>query len=165
MQLARLGWMAGPGVVLFPLWDHQQRLVNVKVRPPRQGKDKQMRTWPTAGRVRAVDGEAFPLFPWIPKGPDVVLCAGELDALALLSVGLPACSVTAGAGGWREEYASLLRDKRVTVLFDRGEEANAEYAAGQLPNVRRVHVWPSNRQRGYDATKFLLDGGNPQELT
>lgn len=146
--LSRIGWSASAGCIVVPLYDSTPRLVNVKMRRVGRG---QMRSWPGMS--------AFPLFPWVPKGRRVVLVAGEFDALALVCRGIPAVSVTAGAGTWLPEYRSALRNKRVTVAFDRGEEAAAEFAAGQLKRAR-VHIWTGAPAR-YDATQFLRDGGDP----
>ena len=151
IRVSRIGWSASTGCIVVPLYDSAARLANVKMR--RVGKG-QMRSWPGMSE--------FPLFPWVPEGRRVVLVAGELDALALVCRGIPAVSVTAGAGTWLPEYARALRNKRVTVCFDRGEEAAAEFAASQLKRAR-VHHWNGAPPR-YDPTKFLRDGGDPRTL-
>ena len=144
---------------MFPLFDERQYLVNVKVR--KSVEDVDPKNWPASSRP-VMDGEVFPLFPGVPRERDVVLCAGELDARALLSCGVPACSVTSGAGDWRDSYAAALAGKRVTVCFDAGEEASAEHAASKLRSAR-VHYW-SGKPSGYDATQFLRDGGCAEAL-
>jgi hypothetical protein len=153
IKLCRVGWVStgGRGYIVLPLYSNAStpRLVNVKAR--RVGKG-QMRTWPGHGE--------HPLFPFVPKGRRVVLVAGELDALALLCRGIPAVSVTAGAGTFLDEYGSALRNKRVTVAFDAGEEAQAEVAASALRRAR-VFTWPSGTPRRYDPTRFLREGGDP----
>jgi hypothetical protein len=151
IKLARVGWVsaAGRGYIVLPLFDQDGCLVNAKARRVGRG---QMRSWPGAGRPT-------PLFPEVPSGRRVVLVAGELDALALVCAGVPAVSVTAGAGTWLDEYATALRNKRVTVAYDIGEEEAGERAASALKHAR-LFTWPV----GKDATEFLKDGGDPGRI-
>lgn len=51
-------------------------------------------------------------------GDDMVICEGELDALALLSCGFNACTSTGGAMTFRQEWVELFNGRRVTIMFD-----------------------------------------------
>lgn len=54
-------------------------------------------------------------------GDDIVICEGELDALALLSCGFNACTSTGGSMTFQEEWAPLFDDKNVTIMYDNDE--------------------------------------------
>jgi DNA primase len=47
-----------------------------------------------------------------------MLVEGELDALALISQGIPAITITAGASVWLDELSQDFAGKHVTVLMD-----------------------------------------------
>jgi DNA primase len=51
-------------------------------------------------------------------GDDMIICEGELDALALLSCGFNACTSTGGAMTFRQEWVELFDGKNVTIMFD-----------------------------------------------
>lgn len=110
----RIGWDHRD--LIFPMF-HRGRLVAAKRRAPSDGA--QMKAW-------AGQGRAWPLYP----EPDrrrgwTLLVAGEFDALAARSVGVPASSVTLGAGHWREQWADDLRGLVVVVCFDTNEAVAA----------------------------------------
>lgn len=52
---------------------------------------------------------------------DIVICEGELDALALITCGHNACSSTGGAMTFQQEWAPLFEGKNVTIMFDNDE--------------------------------------------
>lgn len=54
-------------------------------------------------------------------GPEMVVCEGELDALALLSCGFNACTSTGGAMTFRSEWVPLFDNSKVTIMFDNDE--------------------------------------------
>ncbi len=98
--------------LIFPMFRGGE-LVAAKWRLPKGGA--QMRSWPGEGR-------AWPLYPEPdPAWRRRLLVAGELDALRALSAGLPAASVTLGAGHWRDDWTDALHGLRVVVCFDNNE--------------------------------------------
>jgi DNA primase len=52
------------------------------------------------------------------ENDELVLCAGELDALALIAQDIPAITATCGEGTWPDILSNLLSGKSVTVLPD-----------------------------------------------
>jgi DNA primase len=48
----------------------------------------------------------------------ITICEGEFDCLLLLSLGINACTSTAGAGTWESEWNSLFKDKRIRIIYD-----------------------------------------------
>jgi hypothetical protein len=142
----------------FPMYEGGE-LVAYKTREPRAGA--QMRSCRGAGR-------RWPLYPE-PEGSWVILTAGELDALRVLEAGLPACSVTLGAGKWREDWTPALRGRRVVVAFDNNETVQAMERTEALRGagidavqleLRRLGL----RSRNGDLSDFLNGGSSPSRL-
>ena len=55
------------------------------------------------------------------RSSELVLCEGELDALALVSNGFSAITATGGASAWPHELSAAFRGKSVTILLDNDE--------------------------------------------
>lgn len=93
------------------------------------------------------------LFPSMP----VIVVEGELDALALRSVDIPAVSSTGGSKTWNAEWAEMLKPFQVILAYD------ADVAG--VEGMMRVHTMlPSARiawlpvQYGKDPTEMLKEG-------
>ena len=123
----------------FPMFGADGALVAAKHRKARNGA--QMRSWPGGGRAWPLYGSARVR---VPDDDWRLIVAGELDALAGRSAGLPACSGTIGAGTWKDEWTAQLRGLRVVVCFD-----NNESRIGREMTDRLVAA-------GVDATRFDL---------
>jgi hypothetical protein len=158
----RIGLNKG-GRLTFPMFDGEGKLVAYKTRAPRSG-----------GNMRSIGGagRAWPLYPWPDEravGEDLLLCAGELDALCALSFGLDACSVTLGAGAWSAPWTRVLQNRRVLICFDNGELALAEkrqealHSAGvraRVIDLRKLGLAGAKA----DLSDYLIGGGAPREL-
>jgi hypothetical protein len=161
IETARIGWDGKR--LTFPMF-HESELVGFKTRLPRAGA--QLRSVPGAGRP-------WPLYPgsrepWRDEGW-VLLVAGELDALAGLSVGLPAASVTCGAGTWRDEWTHDLAGLSVVVCFDNNEQQWARERVAGLGAAGVVAHRLDLRTLGLDTPKgdlndYLTGGGDPARL-
>ena len=151
----------GRPVLTFPMYGVVGELVAYKVRRP--GRDQMLSV---GGK-----GRAWPLYPWpanAARAP-LVVCAGELDALCALSHGLDACSVTLGAGTWREGWTSAVRNREVVVCFDNGEQAHARRVRRLLSasgvKARKVSLRSLGlRKANGDLSDYLLGGGDPADL-
>lgn len=84
------------------------------------------------GRYKVPDGSRAALYPTVPRGEAVVLVAGMFDALIGRQFGLPTVTTTCGALV-PPELVEPFRDKRVAVVFDAGEQREAESVVGRLP--------------------------------
>ncbi len=80
-----------------------------------------------------------------------VLTEGELDALRLVSVGIPAVSGTGGAGTWNDEWRSLL-PPLVFICYDTDKAGveNAEKVHHRISGSRIVTL-----PEGKDVTEYL----------
>lgn len=161
-QNVGLAMRGGRPVLTFPMYGLIHELVAYKVRRP--GSGRQMRSVGGKGRV-------WPLYPWpaaVGKKP-LLVCAGELDALCAISAGLDACSVTLGAGCWRERWTQLLLNRDVIVCFDNGEQKQAGQVWGELRRsgvkARNVHLYSLGLKKpDGDVSDYLLGGGSTAAL-
>lgn len=84
-----------------------------------------------------------------------VLCEGELDAIRLDSIGIPAVSGTGGCGTFDEAWLSLLPES-VLICYDTD-------TAGKEASLKVHHVIPNSRivtlTDGKDVTEYLLNHG------
>lgn len=113
-------------------------------------------------------GRAWPLYPE-PEPGRTLLLEGELDALRARSEGLPATSVTLGAGTWRDEWTDALRGRLVVVCFDVGAEAAARRAVRRLRKAgvraRRLNLREFGlTEKNSDLSDYLDGGGSAAEL-
>lgn len=175
----RIGW--NHKAITLPMFDAWGALAGFKTRLPRPGV--KVHSHPGKGRP-------WPLYPPVATGAAgargwTLLAAGELDALAARSAGLPASSVTLGAGypaegdkparsgpgspWWRDAWTADLRGLRVVVAFDNNEATQAEACVSGLRaagiDARRLDL----RRLGLDAPKgdlndYLVGGGDPSAL-
>ena len=91
--------------------------------------------------------------------PTVVLCEGELDALALISCGIPAITLTSGAATWPQSASTALQGHRVYILMDNDEAGieGAKKRRQELPESTLLQ-WPE-RPEGWDATDEIRTYG------
>jgi hypothetical protein len=133
LKAAKIGWDGRR--LTFPMFQ-QGKLVAVKTRLPRIGA--QMMAWPGQGR-------SWPLYPEPGETDEwVLLVAGELDALRGRAAGLPAVSVTLGAGTWRPHWTEALRGHQIIICFDNNEGQQAHqrvrYLRAAGVNARRLDL-------------------------
>ena len=108
------------------------------------------------------------LFGWHliePKARTVVICEGEIDAMTLHQVGLPALSVNAGAGNhqWIEnDWERLERFSDILVCFDNDEAGDK----GAAEVINRLGIERCRRMRvgAKDANQWLQDGATPEQF-
>ena len=141
----------------IPVYDQQGKLVDIR-KYSLDGEPKFLAWEKGAGSTR--------LFGWqyVKDEELLVLAEGELDALTLIDQGIPAFSVTNGAGKWPDDPPDLT-GKTVYVDGDAdaaGQKMNVDlppklYAAGAAQVF--VVQWPPDVAAGYDVTDYFLDGG------
>lgn len=112
----------------------------------------------TAGSSAALYGAE--LLKNLGKGEDVVITEGELDALALRSLGQMAVSSTGGSGTWREEWSELLKSHKPVICYD-ADHAGVEGAmrvAMTFPSGVKIAWIPP--QYGKDPTDLIATGND-----
>jgi hypothetical protein len=128
--------------ITIPIYDARTRkLVNLR-----------RRYWPTVpasgGKYQGLPGRTIEnggvtVYPVLTPG-SLILVAGEFDALALQSNGLPGVSVTSGAATkWRQEWAWMVKGRRVAVLYDASprEQEQAISRAQELRQQGADDAW------------------------
>ena len=146
----------GKTYALFP-YLRDGELVNVKYRNVAEKRDMRQ------------EGGAEPcLFGWHlidPKARTVAICEGEIDAMTLHQVGVPALSVNAGAGNhqWIEnDWSRLDRFSEILILFDNDEsgEKGAREVMHRIgaERCKRV-ILPAK-----DANEYLLSGADGSDF-
>lgn len=108
------------------------------------------------------------LFGWHlidPKARTVAICEGEIDAMTLHQVGVPALSVNAGAGNhqWIEnDWQRLERFSEILVCFDNDEAGDK----GASEVINRLGIERCKRMRvgAKDANQWLQDGATPDQF-
>lgn len=161
IEAARLGWDGER--LIFPMFGPAGEVATAKWRLPRSGA--QMVCWPGRGRD-------WPLYPGVAREEGwTLVTAGELDALRARSAGLPAVSVTLGAGTWREEWTEDLRGLRVVLCFDVGEQWPARRWVRELRaagvHARRLdlrRLRPEIHEHGTDLSDYLNGEGEAAEV-
>jgi len=98
------------------------------------------------------------------QADELVICEGELDALALIAQGIPAITATCGASTWPDSLSERFKDKQVTVLMDddRAGEEGAKKRAGSLAQhgiAAKIAQWPEDRPDSWDVTDELREHG------
>jgi P4 family phage/plasmid primase-like protien len=104
------------------------------------------------------------------KERTLILTEGELDALCSMSQGLPAITVTGGAGTWKPEFTKRFKSKVLYIILDcdkAGRDGAKKIARELEPVVREIRIvdLDPERQDGYDLTNwFITDGKSKEEL-
>ncbi|RYF76815.1 MAG: toprim domain-containing protein [Comamonadaceae bacterium] len=141
----------GRTYAVFPFLDPAGELINIKYRNPDQKKD-----------MRQEAGAAPCLFGWHligPKARTVAITEGEIDAMTLHQMRIPAMSVNQGAGNhqWIEtDWDRLERFSDILVCFDNDEAGDK----GAAEVIKRLGVERCRRVRfgAKDANQWLQDG-------
>lgn len=98
----------------------------------------------------------------------IVWCEGEWDRLVAEQLGIPACTMTAGANNFRIEWLKLLkRKKRIYICYDNdaaGKRAT-EFLVEQLRGTTEVYVvnWPAEWREKGDITDYIVKDGKTRE--
>jgi twinkle protein len=141
----------GKAYAVFPFLDQAGKLVNAKYRNPDEKRD-----------MRQESGAAPCLFGWHlidPKARSVAITEGEIDAMTLHQMRIPALSVNQGAGNhqWIEtDWEKLERFDDILICFDHDEAGEK----GAREVIRRLGLERCRRMRlgAKDANQWLQDG-------
>lgn len=125
-QIRRYGLGYDDGYLL-PVYDEAGDLLTVVRHRP----------WKQRCRYDVPNGSQAALYPSVPHGEAVILTAGMFDALIGRRYGLPTVTTTCGVR-MPHELAARFSAKRVAVVFDVGEEDEADEVVARLP----CEAWP-----------------------
>jgi len=102
------------------------------------------------------------LLKGIPVRSRVVITEGELDALALRTLGYHAFSSTGGAGTWKEAWSDKLSMFDVVLLYD-ADRAGVEGALKVASTMKHAHIAWLPVEHGKDPTE-VIHSGHVEEL-
>ncbi|MDA0338710.1 MAG: DUF3987 domain-containing protein [Proteobacteria bacterium] len=148
--------------VLIPVRDADGIVVDIRRwLPPENRQDderKKMRPW----KVGYGAARLFPIDQL--EADELVFSEGELDALALISHGISAITLTAGAPTAPDRQAGqCFKGKRVTLLMDHdaaGQKGAISRAEALAPFCEvQIASWPEDRDKGWDVTDELKQHG------
>lgn len=129
----KIGYDPDRDRITIPILDQFSTCVNIReaaYNPNRESRCK-MTNLKGHGDVR--------LYPeWLAVNEHkLLLVEGEWDCLTGRELGLPAVTWTGGASAWSDEYAWLLKDKDIMVLYD-ADQAGREGAARVAEKIRKL---------------------------
>lgn len=182
VEVAQRCWIGLNGARFsVPIRDASGKLLDIK------------RYWPHYYEAERYAADGKPTYPkwqhlaggssqlWAPDPEtwnqrDIVLCAGEWDALAGLAAGLHTVTATSGEGHFRPEWAEAFRGKRVLIVYDDDEQgrkgaAHARQALAPVCDWVGISIpqppegWTdprSGKSSGYDLCDYL-GAGRPLE--
>jgi hypothetical protein len=110
--------------------------------------------------IRRRGSQLYPLSSLVDDPRRVVLCEGELDALLLNQLEIPALTSTAGTS-WKPEWNRYVIGRRVAVLYDAGSVKKAARRAGELRAAGARDAWAASWEReafakGEDVTDAVV---------
>lgn len=122
VQHYNLGWDGTR--ITIPIRNEFGLCVNAKLCHP-LSKEKKFKMLNYRGKEKDVSyGSPTTLFPLsaLEEGDDsIVICEGEWDTLALLSIGISAITSTSGGKSWPRNLNHLFRHKNVVLAYDNDE--------------------------------------------
>ena len=114
---------------------------------------------------------AITLFPFFNLGHrSIVLVEGEKDAIVATRHGIPAVTVTGGAGSWSDDFLRVFKDKRVAIVYDideagrEGAKRIASYLHSVVEWVKIIDLPAEGLPSNGDLTDWLLSGGSAAQL-
>lgn len=152
---ANLGIDVEGGELAIPIYDVDGEFLFHKFRRS-PWRDNGPKYRYTSGSRAALYGAE--LLKNLPSDEAIVITEGELDALALRSLGMNAVSSTGGSGTWKEEWSDLLKGREVIVCYDAdlaGVEGALRVAMTFPQGVKIAWIPP---QYGKDPTEVIASG-------
>lgn len=158
IEQAGIGWDSDRQAYTLPVKDGKGQLVGLRLyRPDAHDGAPKYQSWP------GTKAELYPAWLLPPGTEEAVVCEGEFDALLLRSQGFEAITGTAGAGTFRPEWATWLRErgvKQAVVCYDAdvAGRQGARKAAALLHEAGlsvKLPAWPEGSPPGHDVGEAL----------
>jgi|SaaInlLV_10m_DNA_2_1039722.scaffolds.fasta_scaffold00717_12 5S rRNA maturation endonuclease (ribonuclease M5) len=142
----------------IPIFDEFGHCINIRKYSPTTTKGDKFKSY------GAGYGEAK-LFPYENVNlPSLVLCEGEMDCMLLNQLGIPAITVTSGAGIWKSFWTKLFEQKTVYICFDIDEKGKsgslkiADYLKDVCKNLYVMEL-PITEPDNGDVTDYFITHG------
>jgi hypothetical protein len=150
----KIGWDGK--AITIPIYNKENKFIFFKYRKDTEDTGEGPKYWYD-------EGSSAELYGWEnlthPK-PFLIVCEGEFDRLILESRGIPAITSTGGAGTFKDEWISYLKEiSNLYVCFDRDDAGlrNAQKLVEKLPNAKFISLsgLPEGKK---DITDFFIVG-------
>lgn len=148
------------GRLAIPVFDADGAVVNVRQWLPEY---KRKTDSDTRHKMIGIAGVNFPrLYPYSAlRGTELILCEGELDCLALRSLGFNAVTNCAAIDKWPKTWYRYFADKDIIILFD-SDQPGIDAAdkllvdlAEVAKHIKVVHLKSEADKTGFDVTDFI----------
>lgn len=152
-----LGYDRDSNAIVVPVWDEKGELDNLRRRflNPKANP-----------KILGLAGRLSQLYPDVPSG-DLLLVAGEFDALVGRQMGLPTVTTTCGST-LPAHLADRLAERLVYVIYDVGEDLAAESTAEELRALGSeavvVHLALLGLPEKGDLNDFYRLGGTAEQI-
>jgi hypothetical protein len=118
--------------IVFPIYDRWGQVINTKqydVDAKAKGRPKMINYRdPNESRSFGSPTQLYPFSSFAMAKETcngrIVLCEGEWDTLALISIGIAAITCTAGVKSWNDEYNEDFRGLDVVIAYDNDKDGN-----------------------------------------
>ncbi len=133
----KLGFRKDLGRITIPVYDLQQRVINMRMYQPGAPGPEKMKN------LRGYTTQALYMVDRI-RYPSIWICGGELKAIAanrkLNKHNVGAVSVTGAEGSWHKSFTSKFKDKYVFICMDidAGGKVAARKVAQEIYHVAKV---------------------------
>ena len=156
-----LGWDNDQSCYTIPVRSEDGALLNIRRYTLHPVGDRR-KIWSVAGHGSPV---LYPIEGWQDWDDRIVLCEGELDALATIQAGFDAVTRTGAAKVWKSQWGHYFKDKVVYLCHDMdetGQQANRTVAASLVSFARAVYIvtlpYEVKEKHGKDLTDYWNDG-------
>lgn len=151
IENAKLGWDGER--LIIPIPDQKGNWLFAKRRLPPGKEDSGPKYLYPAGAKAALFGIEF-----LKDTDQIIICEGELDALTLRSLGIPAVTSTGGAGTFEDSWTELFsKIEKVYIVYDNDPPGmkGALKVAGMIPQAKIAYLPAEVGDKG-DITDFFI---------
>ncbi len=153
----RIGWDPDKGRIVIPIENAQGETINFKkYRLPSQRKEGEPKILNEKGCTAL---SLFPIQSLLKTKKEIIVCAGEHDALLLNQLGYSAVTNVAGEGCWAKEWNDMFAGKIVYVVYD-CDKAGREGAQKVVKNLSETALEVKNidlgLKQGEDVSDWFL---------
>jgi len=151
----------------IPVYDEDGELVNIRYYNPRPAEGRR-KIWGEIGYNKPP--RLYPLSVLASAPGEIIICAGEWDAMLAIQYGFSAITRTAGENQWDMTWGPLFKGKTVYIaqdMDDEGQQGNVKIARSLSSVTDSIYLvklpYPVVPKHGKDITD-LLTGEGPAAL-
>jgi len=163
LKSCKIGWDGTR--ITFPVYNEFGICINARRYDPAHKKGSKI---PKVTHYKSKEDERsfgnppviYPLSVLMEKeNGQIVICEGEWDTLALLTIGIPAVTSSSGAKSWPREYNYLFTGRDVIIAYDNDTtgETERKRPAQNLSNIAKsIRLFDIPKKDGKDTNDFII---------